>query len=129
MSELGPKRGQYLGRYTVDPTPTAPGQWWFNTTEAQWKYWDGLQTFSGKHYSGSATVLIGAGVTTQPLDITITGPTAINYIVDVRCHATPFTGVVAMNHVTIGSVVGVTLWAAANPAGLTVVVDALILGY
>lgn len=36
-----PKRTRYLGSLAVDPTPTETGQWWYNTTERNWKFFNG----------------------------------------------------------------------------------------
>lgn len=127
-----PKRGQYLGRFAVDPSPTEPGQWWYNTTEEQWKWWDGLTTRTGKLYEGSATVTVNAGVTTQPMTIIIAGMTSILYVVEVRASLAPgdtFAGVVPMQVHYHDNIVGLTMWISANAAGITLTGDILAQGW
>lgn len=43
MGEFGAKRTRYLGSFTVDPTPTEAGQWWYNRTTDMFSFWDGSQ--------------------------------------------------------------------------------------
>lgn len=54
---LGPKRTKYLGSFILDPTPTEPGQWWFNSTENNFKFFGGEETYTfGGTYSKTVSV-------------------------------------------------------------------------
>lgn len=37
------KHTNYLGVFAVDPTPTVNGQWWFNSTDAVFKFYNGIE--------------------------------------------------------------------------------------
>lgn len=40
-----PTRTRYLGNFASDPTPTEAGQWWFNSTSNNFKFFGGAETY------------------------------------------------------------------------------------
>jgi len=40
-SNLKPLSTGFLGKYPLDPVPSEVGQWWYNSTDKAYKYYDG----------------------------------------------------------------------------------------
>ena len=57
LSAFIPKRSRYLGAFAVDPTPTESGQWWYNTTERNWKFYNGeITSLFGGTYTKTISI-------------------------------------------------------------------------
>ena len=130
-----PIRTQFLGKLSSDPTPTEAGQWWYNTTEKRWKYYDGEETrilpSRLKKASVTVTIPIGGGRVNTSLTLTDFGlNNAIEYIINVNViRRDPIINTVYAPSagITLNSqAVGLTL---AAGAGTTLTAEVTVLGY
>lgn len=112
---FGPKRSQYLGSFTSNPTPTEAGQWWYRSDLGVFCYWDGSSILcwggsGGKIAEDSTTTVYATGGDKNIL-VPVAGVTTINYILHVRFHSDPAvdSGNPINEWIESGNVVGMTL--------------------
>ncbi len=114
MSNLGPKRSQYLGSFAVPPAPTEAGQWWYRSDLGIFCYWDGtiVQCWGGsggKIAEDSVTTVYATGGD-KSIAVIVAGITAINYILHIRFLGDPAVDSGnPINESITGNIVGFTL--------------------
>lgn len=108
-----PARGEYIGRRASDPSVATltSGQWWYNTTENRFKYFDGTSVivFEKAPAEGTETLVV-ATAGNYHLSITVSGISVINYILNIRVNTNPVVDPGTPTCISkIGNVVGMTL--------------------
>lgn len=126
-----PTRTQFIGIRASDPSVVGlvSGQWWYNTTEDRFKYFNGssIIAFEKEPSEGTHTLVVpSAG--NYKLSITISGVSTITYLLNLRVNTEPVVdpGTPTCIHIA-GNVVGLTLIGVGG--GTTLTGTATVLGY
>jgi hypothetical protein len=124
-----PIRTRYLGSFTSDPTPTEPGQWWYNETEKRFKFYDGasILVFGRRLAAGTTTTVYDSGGDKE-IVVTVSGLTNIEYTIRYKFTTDPAVDSgKPINEVITGNVVGFTL--VGLGAGTTLTTEVLATGW